>query len=113
MENNRLIEDISVLTQIPVYILEKISDVAIKNICHQVYTEHIISEKNIINVDLEIGILSLEVNTLDGTIEYTFIPSKQLEKDLIETMREKKSVLTEAISSNLNKKVLNLYRELL
>ena len=35
MENNRLIEDISVLTQIPVYILEKISDVAIKNICHQ------------------------------------------------------------------------------
>lgn len=113
MEEQKILNDISTLTQIPTHTLEKIADIISKEICHRVYTGYIKGEKNIIDLDLEIGTLSLKINSLDSTIEYSFKPSKQLEKELIETMRGKKSILTEAVSSNLNKKILNLYRELI
>ena len=113
MEPNTLINSISTLTQIPTYILERISDVAIKEICHEVYTDYILNEKDKITLDIGIGILYLNIDSTEGTITYSFKPSRQMEKDLIHTLRGKESILVGAVETNLNKKILNLYKELI
>lgn len=111
--NSKLISDLSVLTQIPEYIFERLSNIISKEICHKVYTEHILNEKDSIDIDLEFGILSLCIDDVGGTVSYAFKPSKQLEKYLIDTLSEQKSILIDSAESNLKKKVLNLYRELI
>lgn len=112
MENTTVLDNIATLTQIPPYILERLSNTAVKEICHEVYVDHVLNKKETVSLNIGIGFLHLDINSVEGTVSYSFVPSRQLEKDLIHTLREESDILTEAIETNLNKKVLSLYREL-
>lgn len=112
MKELNLIEDLSNLTQIPIDILQKINSVAEKDICNLVYEEYVNSEKSILNINIGIGILKLDLETEEGYIQYTFEPSRKLEKSLIKTINEEESPLIVDIENKLKTKVLSLYKEL-
>jgi len=112
MKQINLLEDISTLTKIPVNILYTIANTAEKNICHGVYDEFVLSEKNSIMYDIGIGDLIILLDSDNEFLSYEFKPNKKFEKDLIQTLTNNTDILTESIESNLKNKILSLYKEL-
>lgn len=113
MKQINLLKDISTLTKIPINILYTIAKTAEKNICHTIYDEFILSERDCVSYDIGIGELIITFNSDDEYVSYEFRPNKNFEKDIINTLNNKEDILVESIESNLKNKVLSLYKELI
>ncbi len=109
MEQN-LITDLSATTAVTPKLLNKLSNVAMLCICDYL-NDLDMSSEDILNVDIGIGTISFLV--VDNTIQYTFQPSKELEENIIDTMENKMSPLTDKIEQNLEKRILATYKELI
>ena len=106
------LDDLSILTKVPKSTLKNIFETLEKEIGHQVYNELILSEKASIILDIGIGELVINLNSEEEFVTYDFIPSKSLEKDIIQTLTAKESPLVRSIEKNLESKILSLYKEL-
>lgn len=104
-----IIEDLSLLTSIDTYNLNKLRDTIISVISHSV-VEGIKNKDKIIEIDTGIGILRI-LNETD-VIKYKFIPSNKLEK-IIKKSYEGKSDLIKRADENVGRRILNAYEELL
>lgn len=112
MTNNKIINDISILTNIPTYIIYNIFDITEKEIQREIYESIVLSEKDKVDIDLGIGNLLINVDKDVESLTYDFIPSKSLEKGVIKSLRNKENPIIDSIERNLKNKVLSLYKEL-
>ena len=113
INDNKVIKDISTLTNIPTYIIYNIFDIIEKEIQRELYESIILYKKDKVDIDLGIGNLLVNVDINNGTLTYDFIPSKSLEKGIIKTLRNKENPMIESIERNLKNKVLSIYKELI
>lgn len=107
---NNLIQDISVLFQIKEDYLNKMIDVSNDVISHDILESIKNKETNTV-IDIGIGLLNICI--LDDHLEYKFIPSEELENNILKTYRTKKSNLVSRVETKLTTKILNMYKELL
>jgi len=104
-----LIEDLATLTTIPPATLRKLADKSVASIAYDVQ-ENMLNCNNITSIDIGIGTLNILAD--DTQILYKFIPSKQLEKAVTDTVLDGKSPLTRQLESALREKVVNVYKDL-
>lgn len=105
-----LIEDVSALTNVSETTLEKLISVCRYCIGHSVH-EHICMQKSITEIDLGFGVLNLKID--DCEILYKFIPSKDLEDVLVQTITKHTSPIITKLENNLQDKIDHTYKELL
>lgn len=113
INDNKIINDISVLTNIPTYIIYNIFDIIEKEIQRELYESIILLEKDKVDIDLGIGNLLIDADKDKGSLTYDFIPSKSLEKGIIKSLRNKENPIIDSVERNLKNKVLSLYKELI
>lgn len=104
-----LIDDLSTLTTIPPATLRKLADKSIASIAYGVQ-ENMLNCNNITSIDIGIGTLNILAD--DTQIMYKFIPSKQLEKAITNTVLDGKSPLIHELETTLRDKVVNVYKDL-
>ena len=107
---NKIIEDLSTITSLPISLLKSLCNKVIYCVCHKVH-ESIIKHENIILVDIGFGKLYILLE--DSSIQYKFIPSKFFEDNLIWTIKNNESPLTKLAEENLEEKIKDTYKELL
>ena len=105
-----LIKDLNTLTTIEVASLERLSDLSVKIICHDIY-ENFLAVDHISEIDIGIGTLLVSIE--DDIVKYKFIPSTALEQMLTKTFDSKTSPLLKAADKALVDKIEQAYKELL
>ena len=106
----KLVDDVSVLTNIPEAILEKLVRAEGMSIGHAVY-EAQINKKSICEIDIGIG--TLFINIEPDALRYRFVPSAAVEKAVRDAALGKSSPLKKELDNNLSEKLKNSYRDLL
>lgn len=104
------IEDISTLTTIPLKTLYKLADKCGDCICNDIL-ESKNSDDTISTIDIGIG--KLNINITPKNITYTFIPSKEMELKILNTIKTNESPLIKDIENSLTAKILNTYKDLI
>lgn len=105
-----LINDLATITTIPPNSLQRLKEKEIYIICNDV-EESTLQNKNITEINIGIGTLIIEVK--DNSINYKFIPSSKLEKNLISTIINKKNPLTYAMEESLANRIVKTYKDML
>ena len=103
------INDLSVLTTVPVSNLKNLAEKEKLCICHKVFENELKGEP-ITHIDLEFG--ALYIMHEGDELKYKFIPSKALESDLKTTITTGKSPLIGKVEDTLKEKILNAYKDL-
>lgn len=103
-----LIKDISTITTIPVLTLEKLIDRAQWIICDSIENS-LQNKENVVEIDIGLGKLIIKVET--DNVFYKFIPSNSFEKDIIDTVVNKKNPLQINAEESLGKKFATIYKE--
>lgn len=67
----------------------------------------IINNEDVVNVDVGIGNLIIKI---DDTIKYRFMPSKQFEKSLLNTITNERNDLKLNLENSLVSKLQNVYK---
>jgi hypothetical protein len=107
---NNLIEDISKLTTIPDNVLYKLVEKSLYCISDAV-EDTVLEQKKIVEIDIGIGTLYLELNA--ENVRYKFVPNKELESAIKDTIINKRNLLKDALETTLITKITNTYKELL
>lgn len=107
-----IVNDVAILTSIPDKTLAKFFRKMVFCICEAVQ-ETLLDESNIKDItELDIGIGKLYIKHVGTEVKYRFEPSEYLEKALEQTLVEKKNVLENFLDDTLNKKFVDLYKEI-
>lgn len=102
--------ELSILTQVPVNILDKLSNTSKKCILHNIH-QCCLEGNDCLEVDIVYGKILFYID--DENIVYRFIPSKDFEKSIINTIESQEDPLILDIEQSLKKKILNVYKELI
>lgn len=105
-----LLKDISTITGISKTITDDLTSLSIDIISHSIVEA--IEEKNYTSI-IDIGIGTLSIKKEEDNVMFKFIPSKQLEKVVKDTYKDKKSSLLCSVESSLNRRLMNTYKDLL
>lgn len=107
---NKLITDISTITNISTFALEELIEKCRLCICHNVY-EDILSNDNPTAIDIGIGVLYIKRE--ESEIKYKFIPSKKLEEEVAFTIQHNVSPLVLEVDTTMKDRIENTYKQLL
>ena len=107
---NKLTKDISILTTIPEFTLDKLVNLTIKCISHNI-VESIRCKKDVSEIDIGIG--TLLVTYLDDDLKFKFIPSSALQSSIHKTYEKGDSELVISVEDILSDKITNTYKNLL
>lgn len=102
--------ELSILTQIPINVLDKLSNISKKCILHNIH-QSCLEDKDCLEIDIGYGNIIMYIS--DENIVYRFVPSKDFEKSIINTIDSQEDPLILDIEQSLKKKVLNVYKELI
>lgn len=105
-----LIEDLSLLTTIPVATLTKLNDKAEYLICNDVL-ETKTKEKDLTEINLGIGVLQIKI--INDDIKYRFIPDKKLEIALRKSLIHGENPMDATVESALVNRIINVYKSFL
>lgn len=105
-----VINNVSNLYNLPTKQVDKIINTAENVICHDVLQAYIRKQGYII---LDIGIGTLTVDITNDYLEYKFVPSKNLESKLVNTLDTKQDILIQNIEQSIVAKITNAYKELI
>lgn len=83
----------------------------LENVISSIILSNLRDGENETSLDLGIGILSIRVFT--DSISYQFIPSESLEKKLKDTAETYKDPLAQELKVKIDRKLIQIYRELL
>lgn len=106
----KILDELSTITGIAINDMTKLFDNMSLCVCNDVL-ESIHSGEDVCELNIGIGKLILRVD--DNEIMYKFIPSSQLENDLINTIKNNSSPLIQHAENCLCKRFNNTYKELL
>lgn len=107
---NNINEDISILTTIPKYALDRISLLSKYCVCH--YLEDTKLKKEEVT-SIDIGLGELLIKEEQDTIRYKFIPARSLEKAIIETLKTGESPLINEAENIFIDRIIHTYKDLL
>ena len=110
MKEYNLIEDLSVLTSIPRDALDKLSKKCVWVICDDL-EDCELENDNLVSINIGIG--NLLISNGDETIKYKFIPSKELEKGIRETVVDHKNPLKFVLEKTLADRITNTYKTII
>ena len=102
-----LIEDLSLLTTIPINSLNKLVNKSLWCICDCI-DEATLSNQNIIDIDIGIGTISILLE--NDSVQYRFVPSKKLETSVKSTIVDGKNPLIEIAEDKLTKGMLEIHK---
>lgn len=105
-----LIKDISTLTDVSETTLNKFTSMSMYCIGHAVYESRCLHE-DVTKIDL--GFAELDIKVDNESIQYKFIPCKDLENMLVKTITKNTSPVISKLESNLQEKIDRTYKELL
>lgn len=105
-----LLDDVSLLTDIPETFLKKLVNVATKCVSHSVY-EGLTKHEDVVIVDIGLG--ELHIKIFPNEIRYKFIPSPNLETDIVNSIKTRTSSIAHTLDSNFVTKIQRAYKELL
>lgn len=103
-------DDLSKLTTIPKWQIDKLHDITKLDIC-QCVLDSMKEENQICQIDIGIG--TLFIKTIKDCVEYKFIPDAHLERMVIDTVNDKKEFLKEDLEIKSNMRILKIYKELM
>ena len=106
----KLIEDVSILTNIPEHVLKKLVLTSCYSVSNAIY-EKLCEGENECVIDIGIGELQIYIGS--SSIKYKFIPSDMLEEQLIQAVSNKVSPLTVSLDNSLREKIEKSYKELI
>lgn len=107
---NNLVEDLSKLTTIPESVLNKLVE-KIFYCISDVIEETVIEQKKIAEIDIKIGTIYIELNL--NNVRYKFIPSKEFETIVKDTVINKKNLLQDVLEKTIVNRITNTYKDLL
>ena len=102
-----LVEDLSLLTTIPLNNMNKLVDKSIWCVCDCV-DEPKINKEEITEIDIGIGVLSIYIE--NNNIQYKFTPCKRLETSVRSVITEGKNPLIEIAEDKLTKGMLEIHK---
>lgn len=105
-----VIDNVSILYNLPIKQADKIIDTAENVICHDVLQAYIRKQGYVI---LDVGIGTLTVDITNDYLEYKFVPSKVLETKLVNTLDTKQDILVQHIEQSIVDKITKAYKELI
>lgn len=105
----RLVDDLSVLTNIAKYNLESMVNVSNNIISHAIF-ESMNSHEPYTEIDIGIGTLYIRFD--DDMIKYKFVPSTRLEYAVKDTVKNNHSRLTSTVEDILGKRIMSTYKDL-
>ena len=105
-----IVADLATITTIPMNSLQKLKEKEIYLICNSV-EEMLLQNKE--TTEINIGFGDLIISVENGFINYKFIPSTKLEKNLVETIVKKKNPLTSAFEEALANRIVKTYKDML
>lgn len=105
-----LTKDISGITSIKNNVIQKLNHVGELCICDYINELDMLNE-DVLQIDIGIGTVSILVK--DDELEYSFYPSKALEKSLIRTIEKKESPLVKLSEINLENKINSTYKDIM
>lgn len=106
---NNTLTDLATLTNIPEKILEKLFQSIAYIIC-QAVLEDTLDESDITSIDLNFGILYIKHE--NSELKFKFVPSKDLEDNLKETITQKLNLMENTLTDKISVKLLEIYKEL-
>ena len=104
-----IVNDVSVLTNIPSKLLDKIKKCEEYSIVENI-TELNLEKEHFIDLDLGIGVLSILVD--NNTVKYKFVPSSNLNEEILSAIKYRKNILDLKLESSLSQKIEQTYRDL-
>ena len=105
-----LSKDLSTLASVDRRVFDKLIQNA--NFCICDYLENsALNNEDLCEVDIGIGILKIKLG--DDSVRYQFIPSQQLESDIVSTLENQQNFLVASIDSTLVGRLNRLYDNLL
>jgi hypothetical protein len=107
---NEVIKDISKLTTINEEYLKSLVTKGEWCICSYI-EDSVLKKETITKIDIGIGFLSILVE--DNTIKYKFIPNKELEEAIRDTIINDKNPLKLKLEKSLVDKITKMYKEYL
>lgn len=105
-----LIEDISKLTTIPEKVLTKLVEKVYFCVSNAV-EEAVLAQEKVLEIDTGVGILLIKLNS--DNVRYKFIPNKELETSIKNTILNKKNLLQDTLETTLVTRIINTYKELI
>lgn len=108
--NNNLIEDISKLTTISDTVLNKLISKAFYCIS-DIIEDAVLENKKVVDIEIGIGTLYLELNS--DNVRYKFIPNKDLESAVKNTIINKRNLLQDTLEMTLVSRITDTYKDLL
>lgn len=106
----RLIDDLVTLTDVSENTFKKFSNLTKYIIGHAVH-EHDCENNDITIIDVEIGELHIKVS--EGTVKYRFVPSKELDLMICNTVTSGVSPILTKLNNGLQEKIDKAYKELI
>ena len=104
----KLLDNLAAITTVPRVDFSRLESLS-EALISQELLESLSSEDSAL-IDLGIGKLTLELDS--DSISYHFVPSKSLEKELVNTLKEKRSKLEVILQEALTNKLLKAYKDL-
>ena len=105
-----IIDDICELTTINKRYINRLTTISKQSIAHATLEAYLNREKNI---SLNIGIGELQIELSADSVSYQFIPSKDLEELIVDSLQSKTSPITELVEETLANKIINTYKDLI
>lgn len=105
----KLVDDLSVLTNVAKYNLESMVTISNSLISHSVF-ESMNNHEPYTEVDIGIGTLYIKFE--DDRIQYKFVPSTKLEHLVKDTVKNNRSNLTLKVEEALGKRIMSTYKDL-
>ena len=106
---NNLIQDLSTLTTIATYNLDKLVSKSVSIISHDV-AESLREGAEVTSIDIGLGVLHIQ--HIAGVIKYKFIPSKMLDNTICSTYKGNESSLIMEVDKVLGERINNIYKDL-
>lgn len=104
-----VVEDISNITTIPIASLNRLNDKISSCICNNV-EEAMLEGKTVCENFVGFGLLVVSVE--NDSIQYKFIPTKKLEKALVDTVVNKKNPLTVKLEETFVNRITKTYKDM-
>lgn len=101
------IKDLSDVTNIPYYTLQKLFDRLSWIVCDNILEQQ---DKEFASVDIGIG--RVDVFVADNEVKYRFIPSNKLQERIVESLSQNISPVQTCAEASLVKKIMNTYKDL-
>lgn len=107
---NKITEDVSKLTTIPVKTLDSLMDKFLYCIVDLVKETNLAGE-NTTNIDLDFGVLSINYN--NNQLKYKFTPSSKFNQAMSDLFNKGLNSLENILESSLITKITNTYKDLI